>query len=88
MLLSPPLRDVMADGIVFSSRSSSTLYKYKLCHVVIQSGVCSMSQAELLLLTDGKTAVQREEDGLSSLADDIVIKFTPMLASMCKASSG
>ena len=87
MLLSPPLRDAKADGIVFSSRSSSTLYKYKLCHFVIQSRDYSMSQAELLLFTDGNTAVQREE-GLSSLADDIVIKFTAALASMCKASSG
>jgi hypothetical protein len=45
-----------------------------------------MSQAELLLSTDGKTASQREE--LSNLADDIFIKFTAFLALMCKTSSG
>lgn len=46
-----------------------------------------MPQAELLLFTDGKTAVQREEE-LFNLADDIFVKFTAVLASMCKASSG
>lgn len=87
MLLYPPLRDAKANGIAFSCRSSLMLFRYKLHHFVIQSRDCSMSRAELLLFTAGKTAVQREEE-LSNLADDTFIKFTAVLALMYKASSG